>query len=384
MNGMRFSVSVSNLVYGVLSTNAVLTVNSDTNAPLLLKAASYDGITVTLGFNEALDSSAFTPTYYQINSGAIGVNSTSLSLDGLTVTLNLDSPITGDFTVAVNSVQDLAGNPIAAHTTLAGNLVPIEDQDLLFDFGGSNTTGVGPSPDDPINYWNNVTGGIGGSDTGLLENLVTIYNAQTPYSLAIISRFNGANENGTLVATVYPIKATRDSLYGNTEVFSGLSNIFPSFKLTGLNPARQYSFTFYASRSGVGDNRETRYTVAGVTTNSATLNAANNINNTTVVNGIAPTAAGEITIRMAPSAANNNANHFTYLGVMRVAPYAPPSQFLPAYVEGGQIKLRWTGTGRLFRAPSLTGPWTEVLPSPSSPFSEAIVPGEGRFYRLQQ
>jgi len=384
MNGWKFSVSVSNLVYGVLSSNAVLTVLSDTNRPVLLSAASYDGLTITLGFNEPLDPTAYTPSFYRVNNGAIGVSSTALSINGQTVTLTLDAPVSGTFTVVVNNVQDLAGNAVTPNSSVSGKLVALEDQDLLFDLGGANTTVLGPAPDDPVNYWNNITASIGGSDTGLLENLVTIYNAQTPYTFAVISRFNGANENGTLVSAVFPAKATRDSLYGNTEVFGGLSNVFPSFKLTGLNPARQYSFTFYASRTGVGDVRETRYTVAGATTNSATLNAANNINNTTQVQGIAPTAAGDIVVSLSPTANNNNANHFTYLGVMRVAPYKAPLMFLPAVLEGGQIKLRWTGSGQLLQAPSLSGPWTAVLPAPSSPYSVAIVSGENRFYRLQQ
>ena len=57
----------------------------------------------------------------------------------------------------------------------------------------------------------------------------------------------------TSSSTVYPINATRDSLFGNTEVFNGVSNIFPSFKLTGLDTQTVYSFSFYASRTGVGE-----------------------------------------------------------------------------------------------------------------------------------
>jgi hypothetical protein len=61
------------------------------------------------------------------------------------------------------------------------------------------------------------------------------------------------------------VNATRDSLFGNTEVFNNLSNIFPQFKLTNLDSTKAYNFTFYASRTGVGDVRETGDTVTGGT-----------------------------------------------------------------------------------------------------------------------
>lgn len=384
MDGWQYQVSVSNLAYGVISSNAVLTVSSDTNPPVLLAVNSYDGASVVLRFNEPLDTTAYNQLNYQVNGGAVNVVAANPDASGQVVTLTLDGTISGTFTVVVNGVQDAVGNPIAPNTTLAGTVTALEEQEMLFDFGGNNTTGLGPAPDDPVNYWNNVTTAVGSSDTAVLPNLVTVHNAQTPYSLAMIKRFGSANENGTLLSVVFPAKATRDSLFGNTEVFQSLSNVFPSFKLTGLNPARQYSFTFYASRTGVSDNRETGYTLTGANTGFVALNAANNVNNTVTATGICPDAAGEITISLAPTANNNNANHFTYLGVMRVAPYVPPPVFLPPVIENGQIKLQWSGTARLLRASSVLGPWQPVEPPPSSPYSESLVPGESRYYRLQQ
>ena len=135
---------------------------------------------------------------------------------------------------------------------------PVSAQTLLFDFGGNNTTLQGPAPDDPVNAWNNITPAIGGTSTGQLTAAVTTANGATGVNLVMISRFNGANENGTQTSGSYPIDATRDSLFGNTELFSGLSDIFPSFKLTGLDPSQNHNLTFYASRAGVGDNRPRR------------------------------------------------------------------------------------------------------------------------------
>lgn len=383
MSGYLYSVTVSNLAYGVTSTNAVLTVLSDTNRPLVLSASSYDGMTIQVVFDELMDVNTSSDAQnYVVNNGAVGVGAAQLNPDGQSATLFLGGPVTGTFTVVMNLVQDSAGNPIAPNTSVTGAVVAIEDQDFLFDFGGNNITQFGAPPNDPVNYWNNVTGAVGTSETGEMLNLISVHNTPSSFGLTMILRFNGINENGTLLSSLFPSQATRDSMFGNTENFGAGSNFFPSFKLTGLNPARQYSLTFYASRTGVGDNRETGYTVVGANNGFAALNAANNINNTAKVEGITPNASGEITISMAPTANNNNANHFTYLGVMRLSPYAPPLRLLNPVITNGKIKLEWTGTGTLLRAPAVNGPWTAVNPVPTSPYEDNLVPGENRFYRL--
>lgn len=191
---------------------------------------------------------------------------------------------------------------------------------LLVDFGaGGQQTLAGNEP--PSLSWNNVDETIGGSATGVLTDLVTTNGTPTAMAFRMVSRFNTFNSGGTTASTLYPVTATQDSLFGNTEVFGAPTNvnIFPSFKLTGLDPTFVYNFSFYASRTGVGDNRETRYTVTGTNTVVGDLNPSNNTNNTVSVNGIRPTPEGEITIAMTPGPNNNNAaNHFTYLGVMRV------------------------------------------------------------------
>jgi len=381
MDGYQYSVTVSNLTSAIAGTNAVLTVLSDTNPPTLLQAASYDGNTIELTFNESIDpTTGSSVDNYVVNNGAVDTWGATPSTDGKTVILYVSAPLVGIFSVKVSNVQDTAGNPIAPNTTITGEVVPIESQDLLFDFGGGNQTQYGV--DDPVNYWNNVN--VGTTDMGEMFNLVTVHNITTPLGLYIISRFNGVNENGTLSSTVFPSQATRDSYFGNTENFGAGSNFFPSFKLTGMDLARQYTLTFYASRTGVGDNRETGYTVQGANSGFAALNPANNINNITKVEGITPDASGEITVSIGPTPNNNNGNHFTYLGVMRLSPYSPPLAFLPPAVADGKIRLEWTGTGQLLRASSLSGPWDPVVPAPSSSYEENLVPGENRFFRLQE
>jgi hypothetical protein len=383
MNGAQFRVSVSNLAYSALSTNATLRVITDTNPPTLLSAASLDGVSMRVDFDELLEPGWANDFFsYEVNDNTVGVSSAVLQPDGKSVVLTLQAQISGAFKLTVNFLQDLSGNVIAPDSTVFGEVPNPEMQPILFDFGGANTTEHGPTPDDPTNYWNNITATIGTSDSGQLLNVVTIANLPTTVGLSMIRRFNGVNENGTQSSTLFPPDATRDSLYGNTELFNTLTDIFPSFKLTGLNPALVYGLTFYASRTGVSDNRETGYAVEGVSSNFVAFNAANNINTSANAAGIAPSAAGEITISLAPTANNNNANHFTYLGVMRVDPAKPAARFLPLEISGGQVTLQWIGPGYLEWAPTVVGPWTRYTPQPASPVSEAFMPAENRFYRL--
>ena len=70
-------------------------------------------------------------------------------------------------------------------------------------------------------------------------------------------------------------------------------------------------------------------------------------------------------------------NSFRALG----APLPGTLQFLPPTVSGGQITLTWIGSGQLQWASAITGPWTNITGA-SSPYSESIVPGQNRFYRL--
>lgn len=317
MDGAMFSVRVSNMVHSATSEGAVLHVVADVNAPILLSAESTNGYTISLRFDERMNPDiAAVAENYHVNGGSVEVVGAEVTSDGRTVILTLGQRVTGSFTVGVSALQDLAGNEIAAETAVTGQ---VRLEVLLLDFGASDT----PTDNDPENAWNNVTQSVGGSDAGRLGALVTVEDIPTNIDLVMVRRFNGANTNGTLASAVFPMNATRDSLFGNTETFSGLADVFPSFKVAGLDPLLTYDFAFYASRMGVRDNRETGYTVVGANAGFAALNPSANENEFVTVLGIAPDDAGEITIDLAPTPDNYNANHFTYLGVMKIEPTPP-------------------------------------------------------------
>ena len=203
------------------------------------------------------------------------------------------------------------------------NVMKAERNGLLIDFGASDS--LSGQPDATIVHWNNVTS-IGSSDTGAISDLVETDGTATSVTLEMVSRFNGANESGTASAPDFPASATRDSLFGNTETFNGLQNVTPIFKLTGLESGTTYKVSFYASRTGVSDNRETRYTVTGASTGFVDLNVANNIGTTVSIPNATPDENGELRIALTPGPNNNNGNHFTYLGVLRLEALSPDGQ----------------------------------------------------------
>lgn len=384
LDGTVFTVTVSNAFSRVTSSNAILTVVADTRPPILEAVETTEGRQLSLRFDGRMDeASVVLVAHYSVTSAGLGdvpVETAVLQPDGRTVLLNLGLRLSGPFTVTAHHVRDRAGNENVAGTTFPGMAPVLGPLTLLIDFGAAGTvTTHGPVPDDPALYWNNVAD-LGTTTSGQLNALVTAQNQPTAIGLVMLSRFNGANANGTLASSLFPAEATRDSLFGNTETFSGLANVFPAFKLTGLDRELTYNLTFYASRTGVNDNRETLYTVVGAQTNSTVLNAANNITNTARLLHQAPGAAGELAIHLQPGPRNNNANHFTYLGVLRVDLAEP--RFTAVTELAGQILLEWIGGGQLEWAPLLTGPWTRVLPGPASFYVQAIEPGLSRFFRL--
>jgi hypothetical protein len=69
---------------------------------------------------------------------------------------------------------------------------------------------------------------------------------------------------------------------------------------------------------------------------------------------------------------------------VQLNPAVIPLRFLPVVMNNNQVTLSWTGTGGLEWAPTILGPWTPYDPAPSSPYTETIVSGENRFYRLKK
>ncbi len=169
--------------------------------------------------------------------------------------------------------------------------------------------------------WNNIV-----STTESLT-LVDSEGRLTGVTLTISSPFHTGGQGNTAgtstpggLAMVYPGTATGDSLYGHSEVFRGESKRNPVITFRGLDPARVYSFAYYASRVGppVRD-RTTDYVLNnGSVTDVKSLNAQDNHNQIVISAQLAPSAEGTLTLSLVPGAANSTAEGFTYLGVLEI------------------------------------------------------------------
>jgi len=234
---------------------------------------------------------------------------------------------------------------IAAAVTFTAGFSEVQAQTYFFDFGDGNGNFV-TSFDDEGNTWNTVPNTVSRSNDQIFDFIYDSLNNQSTLQLEMVSRFNSENGNGTNASGLYPSSATRDSMYGNASIWEGLTNVTPKFKLTGLDPSKDYNFTFYASRTGVTDNRTTQYVVTGSAVGSTELNVANNISNVAQLFNVSPEPTigfntGEVLVELFPAASNTNGTtKFTYLGVMKVEVVPEPTSALMLASGIGILTLR--------------------------------------------
>lgn len=196
----------------------------------------------------------------------------------------------------------------------------IQAATYFIDFGdpGLKTEG--------LNY-NNVT------TTNLsVTNIVDDTGAASVITVSA-SGFNpGSNLNGTQTpfgdAGIFDLFATVDNLFGHTNNFNQPSpKPLGLVTFTGLDASggTAYTFTFFSSRMGVADIRETQYAVLGVNSGTNTLDSSNNESLVAGVTNIVPTGAGVITVQVSRGPNNNNTSGFFYLGALRVVTGAAPA-----------------------------------------------------------
>ena len=242
----------------------------------------------------------------------------------------------------------------------------------LIDFGSStnqtSTTG-----------WNNITETTP-ADTNTSVGLVDDAGGSTGLSLKFSTLFMsnvtgtpgcGANVGGATNSSVYPSSATGDSLY-NSGVSGNVCGavVHPNavFTISGLDQYSNYDFTFYASRTGVGDNRSTDYGLSASNSTTVVLNPSNNVNTVVTASAITPNSDGTVTITVSADAANNNSFHYNYLGVMditkhTVAPVAPGAPTSVIATAGNTTaSVSFTAPGSTGGA-SITGYTVTSIPS---------------------
>ncbi len=119
-NGARYKCTVSNDAGSATSSEAVLTVNTDTTAPTLVSARgslSFDAVTVT--FSEPVSAaSAQTTANYQF-AGGLTVSAATVQAvpnDNVVVLTTSKQAEGASYTLTVNNIKDLPGNTIAANS----------------------------------------------------------------------------------------------------------------------------------------------------------------------------------------------------------------------------------------------------------------------------
>ena len=193
-------------------------------------------------------------------------------------------------------------------------MAPASAATLYFDFGDSAQPTAG-------NY-NNII--VNNNPQPInLANAIDSTGAATGIGLTADGFYPGSNQNGTTApvgaAGIFDPQATRDNAFGHVGPFGGNDDAsLATLDFTGLDPSMPYTFTFFASRTGVSDNREAEYAVTGANASTVYLDAANNISNVAVASGIFSTGTGTVQIVVQPGANNNNGSKFYYLGALEL------------------------------------------------------------------
>ncbi|MFD0835298.1 T9SS type A sorting domain-containing protein [Mariniflexile aquimaris] len=267
-------------------------------------------------------------------------------------------------------------------------IILFAQQYSYIDFGNSSTL----TP----NNWNNVVVTTQ-NQVGVEVNLIDSDGVSTGITLTLTDSFDHINANGTTTpnsALPFPSSATRDSFFGATSAgFNGNVNPTGGFTLSGLNPLKYYSFSVFSSRVGVTDNRETLYTVQGLTIDAQALDTANNTSNTANILNIQPNASGQITFEAKPGPNNTNSFGFYYLGAIQliisdnpIGNTQPDPELALTYPNGGHlweagktVRIKWESISiqdLLVEFSSNNGlDWTTIATAPASlQYYDMVVP----------
>ncbi|HRZ42847.1 MAG TPA: GDSL-type esterase/lipase family protein [Bacteroidales bacterium] len=182
-----------------------------------------------------------------------------------------------------------------------------QNDTVLIDFGSSSSVSSGT--------WNNVTSFTGGQIIGMVNSK----GLNTQLNLQVNDAFTGVNTNGTQnpdPSLGIPVSASGDNFFGNTVLFSGVTEPTGGVLISGLNPFMAYTVILFASRVAT-DNRQTQYVVSGNVSDTLLLDVSSNANQVAGTT-ITPSPTGEIQITASPGPANNNTYGFFYLSAMKL------------------------------------------------------------------
>ncbi|NIJ46420.1 lysophospholipase L1-like esterase [Wenyingzhuangia heitensis] len=179
--------------------------------------------------------------------------------------------------------------------------ISAQTETIYIDFGYGSTSSASP--------WNNITNNTPGTVTSLI-NTSTV---ETGIGLKVTDGFEGINGTGTTSpngSLGYPSNATSDSFFGSTSDTASLL-------LSNLVVGKSYTIDFFGSRVGVADNRETAFEVVAETTQTVSVDTAENTSNVATLT-FKPKADGTAVINVAKGPNNTNSSGFFYLGAIEL------------------------------------------------------------------
>lgn len=189
--------------------------------------------------------------------------------------------------------------------------------------------------------WNNL-----GLHHNFLAGLKDVDGSDPCIFITCNEEFTNTCANGPSVSDTplnMPADVSKTGVYGYSEGDLSGQKQKPESVITfhHLNKDLSYDFTFYASRMGVTDNRETSFRIIGADTLTAVLNASGNANNTVTIFDAHPDENGTVTLTVSAGPDNNNSYKFYYINALQISAHTPtwPSVTAP------EVLAKYSGMG---------------------------------------
>lgn len=362
----EYRVIISNVMGVVTSRAAHVAVVPDLSGPCLLGAVA-QGNTITLSFSERLQISSSQATNYAIRELTADTNvvATVQGFPSSTVSLRVAGlDPNANYLLTVNGVRDLAGNVIAP------------DSQVLVSFAEANQLLV---PIDQLWRWTE-------DNVPLPPEWRT--NGLAPYAY------------GTAPGIFHNAFSTTDYCRGakNTFVSLGVPTMYFSttFDLPAVLPGGVFKLAYQVDDGAVlylNGVEISRINMPAGTISHDTLAATQIVSPVCTTNTITVTnLASGINVLAAEVHQNTPTSPDVVFGLevqatlvpLRVLP-AAPDPGLAIVRNDGTATLSWTGGGwALETAPAPEGPWQEVQPTMTNPYTTTLSDAASQFWRLKQ
>jgi len=215
--------------------------------------------------------------------------------------------------------------------------------------------------------WNNLT-------SVSTSNLIDDQGNKTGVGISLQTSWWAGNNLGAVTGNnsgVYPDNVIKDYYYFGY----GGAPLTVSAKVTGLDTAKTYNFTFFASSTwtSVTDNGHTIYSIGG---QSVSLHVQNNNKDTVNINNVKPDADGSVTFKM-EKASDAYVGYINALVIRSVyddkMPPLSPTDLRASSHEPKGVELDWTlpqfNTAKsieVYRSTSISGPFDLLNPNSSN------------------